>query len=364
VPDRQRARHGARRSFTILLAAGLLVAGCSGGGGDGERVAEPDPIDEPVTSGERPVQVVGAGTVRLFGTLTVPPAAGAASVPGALLVPASGRSDRNGLIGETGAPDALAKDVARHLSDAGVVTYRYDRRGTGESKLEPDVRLTFDDLVADARAGLDLLAQRKETSGRDLAVVGYDQGGLVAIRLAATDSRVKRLVLISVPGRSVLDVQAAELAAAYGPESAEALRSTVAGLVATGTLPPLDAMRTELRPLLPPTEAPFLAQLYGLDASVEAARVTVPTLIVVPRNPDPYQPARLAAAIRGATVFTATSAGSTLQFVGPPPSEDPSDPASPVHDHGAATPLADVERDGEALAQVTGFLSAATAPRG
>ncbi|MDQ4096438.1 MAG: alpha/beta hydrolase, partial [Actinomycetota bacterium] len=136
----------------------------------------------------------------------------------------------------------LAQDLAQGFGGAGIASYRYDRRGTGESKLDPDTRLTFDDMVADARAGLDLLAQRKETSGRDLTVVGYDLGGLVALRLAATDDRVKRVVLISSPGRTAADVQAAHLAALYGPESADALRATVANLLATRTLPPIDEL--------------------------------------------------------------------------------------------------------------------------
>ena len=56
-------------------------------------------------------------------------------------------------------------------------------------------------------------------------MVGYDQGGLVALRLAATDPRLKRVVLISTPGRSLLDVRAAQLQSRYGPEAAERMRA-------------------------------------------------------------------------------------------------------------------------------------------
>jgi pimeloyl-ACP methyl ester carboxylesterase len=220
--------------------------------------------------------------------------------------------------------------------------------------LEPDLRLSFDDLVADARAGLDLLAQRRETTGRDLSVVGYDQGGLVALRLAATDPRVKRVVLISTPGRSLLDVRAAQLSARYGPESGQALRTEVAKLIATRSVPPLDALRTELRPLLPAQEAGFLADLYALDAATDAVKVRVPTMIVVPSEPAPYDPQRLAAAIPGAQVGTSAGSGSTLVISGPTP-EDLSDPTNANHDHGMGPPVAATTRDTATLERVARF---------
>jgi pimeloyl-ACP methyl ester carboxylesterase len=302
------------------------------------------------------VQFEGAGKVKLFGTFTMPAADAGASVPGVLMVPTSGAG---GLLGQSGVADPLGKDLAGMFAKSGVASYRYDQRGTGQSKLEPDVRLSLDDLVADAQAGLDLLVQRRETAGRDLSVVGYDQGGLVALRLAATDNRVKRVVLISTPGRSLVDVRAAQLQARYGQESADALRSEVAHLLATRTVPPLDALRTELRPLLPAQEAGFLADLYGFDPAAEAAKVRVPTMIVVPADVAPYDPQRLAAAIPGSRVVNSVGSGSTLVISGPTP-EDLSDPTNANHDHGAAPPVAATTRDTAALDQVARFVSGPT----
>lgn len=296
---------------------------------------------------------------QLFGTFAMPATEAGASVPGVLVVPTAGAG---GLLAQTGTADPLGKDLATTFNGAGVASYRYDQRGTGQSKLEPDVRLSLDDLVADARAGLDLLAQRRETAGRDLAVVGYDQGGLVALRLAATDPRVKRLVLISTPGRSLLDVRASQLQTRSGPETAEALRSEVAKLLATRTVPPLDTLRTEVRPLLPAQEAGFLAELYGFDPAAEAAKVKVPTMIVVPADPTPYDPQRLAAAIPGTQVVTSAGSGSTLVVSGPTP-EDLSDPTAVNHEHGAGPPVAPTTRDTAALDRVARFLAAATGTR-
>ncbi len=343
-----------RHRAAVALMALILVA-CSGGDDGGTAADGPEPGADRAAPGERPVQFVGAGKVRLFGTLSMP-AGGDTTVPGVLIVPTGGAGDRNGLLGATGVSDPLGQELAGAFADAGMAAYRYDQRGTGESRLEPDVRLSLDDLVADAKAGLDLLAQRRETAGRDLAVVGYDQGGLVALRLAATDDRVKRLILISTPGRSLVDVRAAQLQARSGPQAADALRTTVAGLLATGNLPPLEAMHTEIRPLLPAAEARFLAELYKMDPVADAPRVRARSLVVVPADPAPYDPQRLAAALPAAEVFVSAGLGSTLVVEGPPPGEDKANPTSASHEHGAGPSVANTRRDAAAVDRITRFL--------
>lgn len=340
-----------------VLALVLLATACGADGG--QRATTDDPLLDVIESGpgERTVQVVSADRVRLFGTLNVPPSAGDRGAPGVLLVPSTSPGDRNGVTRPTGDPDNIGRELAETLAAAGLVTYRYDGRGTGESRLDDGATRSFDALVADARAALDLLADRRETGDGGFSVVGYGPGGLVALRLAATDERVRRLVLIGVPGRSLVDVQAAELQAAYGPESADALRRIVAELVTTRTLPALDAMPAELRPLLPPGEAAFLADLYSVDPAVDAARARARALIVVPRDGNPYEADRLAGLIAGAEVLR-TDGGPTMEVLGPPPDSDPSDPNSPVHDHSTTTPVIGSERDPEALERLTRFLTA------
>jgi hypothetical protein len=131
----------------------------------------------------------------------------------------------------------------------------------------------------------------------------------------------------------------------------------VANLIATRSVPPLDRLRTELRPLLPAQEAGFLADLYALDPAVDAAKVKVPTIIVVPADPAPYDPQRLAGAIPGAQVVSSVGSGSTLVISGPTP-EDLSDPTSVNHEHGAAPPVAQTTRDTVTLERVTRFVAA------
>ena len=348
----------------LLVGLALALAGCGGGESDDAGTSTDDPLEQLTTAGERPVQVTGAGKVRLGGTLFVPPAAtqsGTTSVPGVLFVPTLGPGERNGPVLPGGAGlDPLAADLAKTFGEGGLASYRYDGRGTGESKLEPGARLSFDDLVADAKAGIDLLAQRKETAGRDLSVVGYDAGGLVALRLAAIEPRVKRVVLISVPGRPLVESQAAHFSAQFGPESGEALRAAVAQMLATKALPPLGQLPTELRSLLPSDEIPFLTEVYTLDPAAEAAKVKAQALVVAPSAPQAREviaPERLTQAIPGAELVLADRAGPTLVITGPAPSEDPGDPASAAHIHGAGPAQAKTERDTATIGRIASWLS-------
>ncbi len=359
---RRRRRLIAMRSRWACVAVGLALGAtaCSGGG----KSATPDPVDQQVTApGERDVQFASVGNVHLAGSLLLPAAATKspnATVPGVLVIPDIGPGDRDGPISAASEPDRIGADLATSFGSVGLASLRYDGRGTGASKLDPTVALSFDDTVADAKAGLDFLAQRKETAGPKLAVVGYDLGGLVALRLAATDPRVGRVVLVSTPGRPLVDVQAARLAAAYGQDSADALRSTVAEMLSTGKLPALEDMRSELRPLLPATNVAFLSQLYGLDPAVDAAKVKVPMLIVTGERstgvsgPDS---ARLAQSLAAkAEVAVAANANESLDDVLPPPAIDPSDPNSPDHEHGAGPPPSTNGRDPAIMARIAQWL--------
>ena len=192
-------------------------------------------------------------------------------------------------------------------------------------------------------------------------LLGYDSGALIALRLAATDDRVKRVVLISPPGHGLLDATAAQLNARFGTASADAMRATVADLIATRTLPALADVRSELRPLFPQQEASFLADLYGIDPAVDAARVKVPTLIVVPTDSAPYTPDRLVAAVpNGAAQIATTKGGPTLDVAGTFVPLSPNDPA--LHNNGMNSPFPPSTRDPDALGRITGFVTSA-APR-
>lgn len=355
------------RRFAAAALVAVAVGACGGSKGPSGSASGPpttDVVDQSpsAAAGDRAVEFPGAGKVQIDGTLSIPAAAtksGTATVPAVLFVPDLGAGDRNGPISLTNVPDPLAQDLGTAFTKAGLATLRYDRRGTGESKLDPGTALSFDDTVADAKAGLDLLAQRKETAGQKLTVVGYGEGALTAIRLAATDNRVSKLVLVSPPGRPLVEVHAAQLAAIYGPDSGDALRTTVASMLATGALPPLESLRSELRPLLPAAEIAYLTSQYTFDPVAELAKVTVPVLVATGSKataPGPADAAALAAANPKVQSVVADGADGALDAVLPPPAIDPSDPNSPYHEHGAAAPSTTGPRDAATIGLITTFV--------
>lgn len=233
---------------------------------------------------DRPVEVRGAGGLRLGATLTLPSRLGAGRAPGVLVVPGGGAQDRNGGITLDGTlPDPLYQDLAEQFAGSGLVSLRYDRRASRSVQLPPGTPLTWDDLVADARAALEFLAQRRETQNQPLTVVGYDQGGFIAM-LLASDPRVKGVVLISTPGRPVSEVLASDFQRGI-PDPAKAsavsaeMRTAAAQLVSTGIPPDVAAMPEELR-LIFAADAAYLRGLFAFDPVAEAAKVRQPALVV------------------------------------------------------------------------------------
>ncbi|MGH9266118.1 MAG: alpha/beta hydrolase, partial [Acidimicrobiales bacterium] len=184
------------RSWTALvLLVGLLAAACSGGGGsagDGEDLG--------LGRGEVVLQFDGAAKLRMGGTLAMPDTAGNGPVGAVLIVPSIARNDRNGYIDVVPA-DPIYQDLSKAITAAGLAAFRYDRRSMGTSKLEPGQELVFEDMVTDAHEALLFLSQRRGIDASNLAIVGHDVGGLIAMRVAATDDKVKRVVLLSTPGR-------------------------------------------------------------------------------------------------------------------------------------------------------------------
>src|SRR5205814_1738884 len=131
----------------------------------------------------------------LAGTLSKPAKAGAMRLPAVLLVGGNGPADRDELI--SGIP--IFGQLADLLADAEFIVLRYDNRGVGMSGGR-DEAATLTDYADDARAAVKFLAGRKDVDSKRLAVVGYGEGGVVAMLAAAKDRRIAALALMSTPG--------------------------------------------------------------------------------------------------------------------------------------------------------------------
>ena len=363
-PSRRRA------GAVAVVMGGLLVAVAAYGllgddGADGGRVAQ-DVADRNLT-GERRVRFDGVGGIDVSGTFTIPKAATAGPVPGVLILPGFGPTNRDGLV-RAGAPDPLYRDLSQVLADSGLATLRYDKRGTGQTPLSADRPLRFDDLVGDARAGVSFLSERTEIRGGPLAVVGHEEGAVVALRLAAEDPRVKSVVLISAPGRPLVDVISDDFRNTHGQSSADAFRGVVEGLMATGSLPSREAMPAEHRDFFPEAHTGYLRDLFSLDPVGEAARVKVPVLIVRGARATGVSAVdsdRLTAAVGpGAEVLVGPDAGHTLALEAPqPPAASSQVERGGGHDHEGSSAAPGIRRDQGLLGQVSAWLGSRLAAR-
>lgn len=144
------------------------------------------------TSLEREVSFCVRGqTVR--GVLTVP-AEKDASSPAILLL--------HGFLGHQndlrvyGTTDGLYPIVARCFAQAGLVTLRFDFRGSGESDGNWE-ETTFSRQILDAQAAVDFLIELGNVNPEKIGAIGLSQGGLVAACLGARDDRIGSIALWS-----------------------------------------------------------------------------------------------------------------------------------------------------------------------
>ena len=142
-----------------------------------------------------------SGSLHLAGTLLLPASDG--QWPAVLLIPGSGQVDRNE--NATKLRINAFRDIAVHLSEQGIATLRYDKRGVGAS--EGNFWDTgFFDNVTDAGAALGCLRSQKEVRSDKVLLLGHSEGALTATRLAATGVDVTGVILLAGPAQSGEDV--------------------------------------------------------------------------------------------------------------------------------------------------------------
>lgn len=367
-----RSRGGRRLAVAGVLVGFAVVVGVGvalfGGAPEPSGTAVDDGRATPTAQRpqEATVAFQGAGGLRLGGTLLLPGEDRPA--PAVLVIPGFGPTTRDGIEAPEGVPDLLYRDVAAVLADAGVASLRYDKRGTGASVLG-DEELAFDDLLTDAERGLDLLAERVDIDADALAVVGHDEGGLVALRLAASDPRVRGVVLLSTPGRPLAEVLADDLRAsaddpAHGEAHARELHAVVDRLLADGSVPDSAALPGALRPVFPAGATGYLQNLFAFDPAATAAQIEAPVMIVRgARAPgvSGVDAERLRAALGGeVATHVGADANHTLAL------EDDRGPArsgggrtaGPMHDPSVHNPqVTGITRDDELLTGIAAWVA-------
>ncbi|HET9371375.1 MAG TPA: alpha/beta hydrolase [Vicinamibacterales bacterium] len=138
--------------------------------------------------------------------------------PAVILVAGSGPQDRD----HSQYGVSIFGQIAGALSEAGYFVVRYDQRGVGQSGGRVE-NATIAEYAADVVGIVSWLRKRRDVDADRLAVIGYGEGGAVALTAADREKRFKSVVLIASPGTSgreaTLAQQAQLLAQIDAPEA-------------------------------------------------------------------------------------------------------------------------------------------------
>jgi pimeloyl-ACP methyl ester carboxylesterase len=214
----------------LLLA--FLLAYChapSAAGGMQSQSPRPNEPRPPFPYMERSVSYPNtAAHIVLTGSFTRPQTGG--PFPAVLLIPGSGRQDRNETVADHRPFLVLADNLTRH----GIAVLRVDRRGIGNSTGD-FAKATTQDLASDAEAGVRYLMARPDVDPKRVGLIGHGEGAMIAPLVADSVPQISFLVLLAapaVPGEQLLIAQRERAErAAHVPEAQIALDKKIATML-------------------------------------------------------------------------------------------------------------------------------------
>ena len=221
--------------------------------------------------------MIPADGFNLAATLTKQPNV-ESRLPGVILVGASGQQDRDEALWRV----PIFGQLAGAIADRGFVVVRYDKRGIGQSGGRAE-SVTLADYADDVRAVVRYLRGRKDVDRERIAVVGYGDGGWVALLAASKEKRIGALVLVatmSTPGAEfTLERQQRELDS-LGLADAErqeriGLQTRIIAAVATGAS--WDQVPPEMRAQ---ADQPWFRSFLQFDPARVMTKARQPILVV------------------------------------------------------------------------------------
>jgi len=302
------------------------------------------PMSTPVAVAHVSVTVIDPAASLEIASEEVTFPAGANTVPGTLVRPAtggpyaavvlmagSGPTDRDWNSPLIPSKNGSAKLLAEALAKRGLVVLRFDKAMVGANKSSITGATTFDIYRDEGQGALAYLRTRREVAPAALFLAGHSEGGIHATRVALVEGdHVAGLVLLSAGGRSMRDIMLSQLETqlrAAMPQQADAELASL-GTAFNDFLAgkPVDPTKvTAIRPLqqlvgavVNPATATLSRGLIGFETAPAVAQLHVPVFVYNGQKDiqvDPEKDAKVLAAAAGthATLFLAPDADHVLK---------------------------------------------------
>ncbi len=210
------------------------------------------------------------------GVLRVPKtsiSAGTAQNTLVFIVPDASGTDRDGNMGD-GIKAAPYRHLSENLAANGIATFRYDKRGVGNSTFEGENKpIVFEDFIGDAQKCLDSLRASGKFS--KIIVAGHGEGALVGMILAQR-TPFDGFVSLAASAKRI-DSFMVDQVRRGSPELAYALRVVYDKWEKNE---PVDSFPKAIKDYIHPALKPFVIDMMRFMPTVEIAKVRVPTLII------------------------------------------------------------------------------------
>ena len=219
---------------------------------------------------------VAVDTNKLYGSLTMPITD--KPCPVMLFIAGSGHTDRDGNQ-ENMRTDAY-KQLAEKLTQKGIATLRYDKRGVGESLFNMyEENLRFDQYIDDA--ALWIAELKKDERFTKVIVAGHSEGSLIGI-VASESVKPDAFISIAGAGRSIDEVLKIQLKEAVPDSNYYIKCCKYLDTLKSGKM--LVTPDSALFSLFRPSIQPYMINWIQYNPCVEIKKLKMPVLILQGEN--------------------------------------------------------------------------------
>jgi len=223
------------------------------------------------SSGSEIILKTSSGDIS--GTLTLPENKG--PFPVLLIIAGSGPTDRDGN-SIMGVQTNAYKMLAETLTQKGIATLRFDKRGIGRSKssMKSESELRFETYIEDVVEWIKLLKSDKRFSS--VYIAGHSEGSLIGM-IASEQTNVAGYISIAGAGKSADKILQEQLRTKLTPQLIDESNKILESLRAGKTV---SEVNSALISLYRQSVQPYMISWIKYDPEKEIAKLTMPVLII------------------------------------------------------------------------------------